>query len=221
MHTHETTRSISFSGRIPAPGCRLSCFRRTSPPNDPVTQESLKFARIYGLLEEHYADPIDPDHAIFDGGIRKMLDTLDPFSAFFDRQQFKQLQEQTRGEAMGFGSILYVRPGKVLVLQAAENSPSWRAGLGPGDEIVEVNGEKVVQLDFQALIKLLQRSRSHPVSLGVLHPGKDVPQEVRLVPREVQLPTVDNAFLFPDTQIAYLHLSGFDAKTTEEVQRCR
>jgi len=193
-------------------------FPQESPPNDPVTQESLKFARIYGLLEEHYADPIDPDHAIFDGGIRKMLDTLDPFSAFFDRQQFKQLQEQTRGEAMGFGSILYVRPGKVLVLQAAEGSPSWRAGLGPGDEIVEVNGEKVVQLDFQALIKLLQRSRSHPVSLGVLHPGKDVPQEIRLVPREVQLPTVDNAFLFPDTQIAYLHLSGFDAKTTEEVQ---
>jgi carboxyl-terminal processing protease len=193
-------------------------FPQTSPPDDPVTQESLKFARIYGLLEEHYVDPIDPDHAIFDGGIRKMLDTLDPFSAFFDRQQFKLLQEQTRGEALGFGSILYVKPGKVLVLQAAENSPSWRAGLGPGDEIVEINGEKVVQLDFQALIKLLQRSRSHPVRLGVLHPGKDVPQEIRLVPKEVQLPTVDNAFLFPDLQIAYIHLSGFDAKTTEEVQ---
>jgi len=193
-------------------------FPQTSPPNDPVTQESLKFARIYGLLEEHYADPIDPDRAIFDGGIRRMLDTLDPFSAFFDRQQFKLLQEQTSGEAKGFGSILYVKPGKVLVLQAAEGSPSWRAGLGPGDEIVDINGEKVAQLDFRALIKLLQSSRSHPVRLGILHPGKDVPQEVRLVPKEVELPTVDNAFLFPGQQIAYIHVSGFDAKTTEEVR---
>jgi carboxyl-terminal processing protease len=193
-------------------------FPQTSPPHDPVTQESLKFARIYGLLEEHYATPVDPDHAIFDGGIRQMLDTLDPFSAFFDRQQFKLLQEQTRGEAMGFGSILYVKPGKVLVLQVAEGSPSWRAGLGPGDEIVEVNGKKVIQLEFRPLIELLQRSRSHPVRLGVLHPGKDVPQEIRLVPREVKLPTVENAFIFPEQQIGYIRISGFDAKTTQEVQ---
>lgn len=189
-----------------------------SPPSDPATQESLKFAQIYGLLEEHYADPIDPDRAIFDGAIRNMLDTLDPFSAFFDRQQFKQLQEQTSGEAIGFGSILYVKPGKVLVLQAAEGSPSWRAGLGPGDEIVAVNGEKVLQLDFQSLIQLLQRSRSHPVTLGVLHPGKDQPQEVRLVPKEVEMPTVDSVFEFQDRQIGYVHVSGFDAKTAKEVQ---
>ena len=193
-------------------------FPQKSPPSDPVAQESLKFARIYALLQEHYTDTIDPDHAIFDGAIRKMLDTLDPFSAFFDRQQFKLLQEQTRGEAMGFGSILYVKPGKVLVLQTAEGSPSWRAGLGPGDEIVEVNGQKIIQLDFQSLIKLLQRSRAHPVRLGIRHPGKSVLQEVRLVPSEVKLPTVDTAFEFPARQIGYVHISGFDAKTTKEVQ---
>jgi carboxyl-terminal processing protease len=193
-------------------------FPQTPPPNDPVTQESLKFARIYALLQENYADPIEPDHAIFDGAIRKMLDTLDPFSAFFDRQQFKLLQEQTRGEALGFGSILYVTPGKVLVLQTAEGSPSWRAGLGPGDEIVEINGQKLSQLDFRSLIQLLQRSRAHPVRLGILHPGKYVPQEVRLVPKEVNLATVDSAFEFPARQIGYIHVSGFDAKTTQEVQ---
>ena len=193
-------------------------FPQAAPPNDPLTQESLKFARIYGLLQEHYVDSVDPDHAIFDGAIRQMLGTLDPFSAFFDRQQFKQLQEQTRGEALGFGSILYVQPGKVLVLQTAQGSPSWRAGLGPGDEIVEINGDRLDQLDFQSLIQLLQRSRSHPVRLGILHPGKTGLQDVRLVPSEVNLPTVDSAFVFQAEQIGYIHVSGFDAKTTKEVQ---
>ena len=193
-------------------------FAQSSPPNDPVTQESLKFARIYGLLQEHYATPIQPDHAIFDGAIRQMLNTLDPFSAFFDRQQFKLLQEETSGEALGFGSILYVQPGKVLVLQTAQSSPSWRAGLGPGDQILKVNGQRIDQLGFRSLIELLRHSRSHPVRLEVLHPGKDVPQDVRLVPKEVALPTVDNAFDFASRQIGYIHISGFDAKTTHEVQ---
>ncbi len=191
---------------------------QSSPPSDPVTRESLKFARIYGLVQEHYDAPIHPDHAILDGAIRQMLSTLDPFSAFFDRQQFKLLQEETSGEALGFGSILYVQPGKVLVLQTAEGSPSFRAGLGPGDQILEVNGQRVDQLDLKSLIELLSRSRSHPVRLEVLHPGKDVPQDVRLVPTEVQLPTVDNAFDFASSYIGYIHLSGFDAKTTNEVE---
>ena len=216
MHTKRRDRIIFLAGLLLLTPALL--FPQTSPPKDAVTQGSLKFARIYGLLQEHYVSPIDPDHAIFDGAIRRMLDTLDPFSAFFDRQQFKLLQEQTRGESIGFGSILYVKPGKVLVLQTAQGSPSWRAGLGPGDQIVAVNGQQVDQLDFQSLIDLLRHSRSHPVRLGVLHPGKDVPQDVRLVPKEVELPTVDSAFEFPRGQIGYIHVSGFDAKTTAEVQ---
>ncbi len=203
-------------------GCALwiaaSLAAQTSPPNDAGTQDDLKFARIYGLLEQNYVDPIDPDHAIFDGAIRNMLSQLDPFSAFFDRQQFEMLQQQTRGEALGFGSILYVQPGKVLVLQTAQGSPSWRAGLGPGDEIVEVNGERVDSLDFQSLIELLRRSRSHPVRLGILHPGQVVAQDVQLKPVEVAMPTVDLAFDFPSEQIGYIRVTGFDKKTPQEVQ---
>lgn len=193
-------------------------FPQTAPPNDPVTRESLKFARIYGLVQQDYASQIQPNHTIFDGAIRQMLNALDPFSAFFDREQFKLLQEQTRGKTLGFGSILYVQPGKVLVLQTAQGSPSWRAGLGPGDQILKVNGQLVDQLDFRSLINLLRRSRSHPVELSVLHPGKDLPENVRLVPKEVTVPTVDNVFEFASHGIGYLHITGFDEKTTQEVE---
>ncbi len=195
----------------------VSLAAQAAPPTDPGTRAALKFARIYGLVQENYARPIHPDHAVFDGAIRNMLNQLDPFSAFFDRTQFQLLQEQSRGEAMGFGSILYVQPGKVLVLQTAQGSPSGRAGLGPGDQILMVNGERVSSLSFRSLIELLRRSRSHPVHLEVLHPGKLVPNDVKLTPAEVKLPTVDNAFDFPSRRIGYIHLSGFDEKTTEEV----
>jgi carboxyl-terminal processing protease len=145
-----------------------------------------------------------------------MLSTLDPFSAFFDREQFELLQQQTRGEALGFGSILYVTPGKILVLQTAQGSPSWRAGLGPGDEIVEINGTRINSVGFQTLVELLRRSRSHPVRLGVIHPGKFVSQDFELKPAEVALPSVDKSFLL-SPGIGYIHLSGFEEKTPQEV----
>lgn len=195
-----------------------SAFSQGPPLKDPVTRNCLKFARIYGLVQQDYASPVHANHAIFDGAIRQMLNTLDPFSTFFDSQQFKLLQEQTSGQALGFGSILYVQPGKVLVLQAAQGSPSWRAGLGPGDRILKINGERVDELDFRSLIELLRRSRSHPVRLEVLQPGKAMPVDMHLVPSEVELPTVDEAFNFSSRKIGYIHLTGFDAKTTQEVK---
>ena len=104
----------------------------SSAPPDDVAAQALKFTALYGAIEQHYVDPVDADHAIFDGGIRGMLSALDPFCAFLDRDQFELMKQQARGESIGFGSILYVSVGKVLILQTAQGSPSFRAGLAPG-----------------------------------------------------------------------------------------
>lgn len=186
------------------------------PPNDPVTRDSLKFARIYSLLEQHYMEPLDPDRTILDGAVRGMLSALDPFSAFLNRDQFELFKQQSEGRSVGFGSILYVTPGKVVILQTAPKSPSWRAGLGPGDEIVEINGQRIDRLDFHSLIELLKSARSHPVTLGVIRPGKVFPDTFKLNPAEVALPTVDRSFLF-SPGIGYIHISGFEQKTPQEV----
>ncbi len=189
---------------------------QSEPPSDEVTRDSLKFAAIISAVDRNYVDPVNPDHVILDGGIRGMLAALDPFSAFFDHDQFLMLQQQARGEALGFGSILYVTPGKVLVLQTAEGSPSFRAGLGPGDNIVSINGQRVDRLSFEDLVELLRSSRSHPVRLGVIHPGRLISQDFELKPAEVALPTVDRIFLL-SPGIGYLHISGFELKTPQEV----
>jgi carboxyl-terminal processing protease len=198
---------------IPVAFAQNSSF---SPPSDQVSIESLKFTQAFGVIQENFAEPIDPDGTVLDGGIRGMLSALDPFCSFFDKEQFELLKQQTRGEALGFGSILYVTPGKILVLQTAQGSPSWRAGLGPGDEIVEINGTRVNQVDFQSLVDLLRRSRSHPVRLGVIHPGRYISQDYDLKPAEVALPSVDKSFLL-SPGIGYVHLSGFEQKTPQEV----
>ncbi len=189
---------------------------QSEPPSDDVTRDGLKFAAIVSAVDKNYVEPVSPDRVILDGGIRGMLTALDPFSAFFDHDQFEMLQQQARGEALGFGSILYVTPGKVLVLQTAQGSPSFRAGLGPGDEIVAINGQRVNRLSFEGLVNLLRSSRSHPVRLSVIHPGQLISQDFELKPAEVSLPTVDHSFLL-SPGIGYIHINGFELKTPQEV----
>ena len=174
------------------------------------------FSRVYQVAEANYADPLDPDTAILDGAIRGLLSHLDPFSAFFDPEQFRQLQDQQQGRARGFGSILYVQSGKLLVLQTLEGSPSWRAGLGPGDEIVKINDKRVDRLPLPDLVQLLRQARTGRVRLGVIRPGKILSEEFVLNPARINPPSVDKAFLL-SPGVGYLHLNGFDKRTPQEV----
>jgi len=194
----------------------LPLLPQAETPDDEVTQEVLKFTRVYGAVEANFMEPFDSEQAIFNGGIRGGLAALDPFSNFFDPEQFEQLRQFTQGTAKGFGSVLYVSPGKILVLQTAEGSPSRRAGLGPGDEVVSVNGTRVDRLDLRSLIDLLQRARTQTVRLGVIRPGKVVAEDFELHPAEVPNPSVEKAFLL-QPGIGYIHINAFDLKTPQEV----
>jgi carboxyl-terminal processing protease len=185
-------------------------------PSDEVTTSSLKFARIYQILDQNYMAPLDPDHVILDGGIRGMLASLDPFSSFFDKSQFTMLQEETRGQALGFGSILYVQPGKITIIQTQQGSPSWRAGLGPGDEIMAVNGVSTEPLSLRQLIELLQKAKSRQVHLAVIRPGDMNPTDITMKPAEVNLPTVDTSFIGANG-IGYIHVASFESKTPQEL----
>jgi len=203
---------LGQSAAHPAPAADIE------PGDDPVAASTAEIARVYAALEANAVDPVDPNHVILEGGIRQGLATLDPFSSFFDSDQFRQLQEQQRGQSVGFGSILYVQEGKVLVISAAPDSPAGRAGLGPGDQILELNGTRIAGLDFQSLIELLQQAREKPVRLGVIHPGKPVLQDYELKPAEVNMPTVDKTFMVRPG-IGYLHLASFESNTPEEVSQ--
>jgi carboxyl-terminal processing protease len=194
-----------------------SClFAQSDVPRDDVTENALQFTEIYSVVQGNYMERLDADRTILNGAVRGMLSSLDPFSAFFDRDQFELLQQQARGQALGFGSVLYVTPGKVVILETAQGSPSWRAGLGPGDEIVEINGTRINRLDFNSLVELLQRAKSQPVRLGVVRAGKVVPEDFQLKPAEVALPTVDKSFVL-EPGIGYIHLDAFESKTPQEI----
>ena len=189
----------------------------STEPEAPEVEAGLEtFSRVYQVVEAHYVDPINPDAAILDGAIRGMLTALDPFSSFFDPDQFQQLRQQQRGKSKGFGSILYVQSGKLVILQTFEGSPTWRAGLGPGDEIVEINGKRVDQLPLQDLVHLLQSSRSHRVHLGIVPSGKILSKNIVLDPAEVSPPSVDLAFRLSQG-VGYVHLKGFDTRTPQEL----
>ncbi|OFV99461.1 MAG: hypothetical protein A3F68_09055 [Acidobacteria bacterium RIFCSPLOWO2_12_FULL_54_10] len=181
-------------------------------------QKSLEMiTKVYHLLATQFADPIDPQTTIYQGAIRGALASLDPFSVFLDADQFGGLKDQQRGVQQGFGAVLSIQSGQVLVLQALPETPFSRAGLGPGDRILRINGQRIANLNLQELLQVLQDAKKGKASLSVLRSGKVVAEDFELNPAELESSAVDRVFLL-EPGIGYLHISGMEQATSQEIR---
>lgn len=158
-------------------------------------EKALKqFIDVFSVIQHNGADPVNSEQALYQGSIPGMLRRLDPHSVFFDPQQFEQLKEMEKSESKGFGTILSIVPGRVVVLQAMAGSPSAKSGLAPGDEILAVNNVALGRLEFDQVVGYLSEARQHQVALVVRRPGNVRLFNFVLDPAVLDAPSVDRAF---------------------------
>ncbi len=189
-----------------------------APPSTEDLESALKrFTDVISVVETQAADPVNTQQAVYQGAIPGMLRTLDPHSIFFDPDQNEQLKQMENSERKGFGTVVSVLPGRVIILQAMTGTPSAKAGLQPGDEIVAVNGVELARLDFEQIIGYLGQSHQHRAQLIVRRPGNARPLQFVLDPELLDSPSVDRAFLLKPG-VGYVRVNGFDPQTSRQLK---
>jgi len=179
---------------------------------------SLKrFIDVLAIVQREAADKVNTEGAIFQGAIPGMLRPLDPHSIFFDPQQYEQLKEMEHSERKGFGTVVSVLPGRVVILQALPGTPSAKAGLQPGDEILAVNNVALSRLNFDQLVGYLGEARQHRAELIVRRPTNVRLMNFTLDPALVDAPSVDRSFLLKPG-VGYVRVNGFDPQTAKQLK---
>jgi carboxyl-terminal processing protease len=95
---------------------------------DDLETQVKRFVDAYATVEREAADPVPPEKAFYEGAIPGLLRRLDPHSVFFDPGQFEQLKKLETSTQKGFGSVVSVLPGRVIVLQTLPGTPTARSG---------------------------------------------------------------------------------------------
>jgi len=191
------------------------------PPKDSSTDDDArlmkKFIDAYRIVQQNSADPFDLDQAFYQGAVPGLLHHLDPHSVFFAPSQFDQLKQMETSTRKGFGTVVSVLPGRVVVLQTLPNTPSEKAGMSPGDEILAVNNYRLDRLDPDQIVELLSESKQKPADLVVRRPGNARLVELTLVPAEMQTSSVERVFQL-QPGIGYIRVADFEQKTGQQIR---
>lgn len=172
-------------------------------------------------LEQIRASYVDKDDATYEkliqGAIRGMMGALDEHSQFLDKDAYRDMQDDTRGQFGGLGIVISVKDGALTIVSPMEDTPGFRAGLQSEDRIIEIDGARTEGIALPDAVKKLRGEPGTKVTLKVLRPRTQDVREVTVERAEIKVASVKDARMIEDG-IAYLRITQFNEPTAAALQ---
>lgn len=182
---------------------------------DPTEQVVRKFSEVLNLVEQNYAEPVEPDRTVY-SAINGVLRTLDPHSVFFDPKRYAELREEQQGKYYGVGLTFGLLDGKMKVTNLVVGAPAFRAGIRPGDILLRVNGVSTEGAAIADISKILRGAKGTIAKVEVQREGAPQPLQFTVTRDEIPRPSIEFAYKLGG-DIGYLRIKTFSETTDREL----
>ncbi|MEZ0539332.1 S41 family peptidase [Fibrella arboris] len=174
-----------------------------------------KYREILQLIENNYVDSVNTDDLV-DFSITKMLEKLDPHTAYLNPTDAVAARAQLEGGFDGIGVEFNIFADTVYVVTPLAGGPSETAGIRSGDKILKVDDTSLTAkgVDNSAVYKAMRGKRGTEVRLTVLSKGQK-PRVVTVTRDRIPTYAVDAAYMV-DGQTGYLKVNRFSDSAYEE-----
>jgi carboxyl-terminal processing protease len=182
-----------------------------------VSGDVLGFTKVYSLVEQNFATPLDPDKAIYSGAIPGMAAALDPHTSFFDPHAYRAFLDEQKGRYFGVGMEVGARNGKTVVIAPFPGSPAYRVGIRPGDALVTINDKPTNNLNTTEIADLLKGPRDTAVKIVVAREGAPDYLAFTVTREEINRKSVPEGFMLGQG-IGYIKITGFEDDTSRGLE---
>ncbi len=174
------------------------------------------FTNILAIVQKNYVEPVTTKQLI-EGAINGMLTSLDPHSAYLTPDLYRELQVDTQGSFGGLGIEITVKNGILTVVSPIEDTPAFRAGLKPGDQILKIEGEFTKDMSLVEAVKKMRGPRGTKVMLTLRREGVADLFDVAVTREIIQIQSVKSRPL--DKGYGYVRLTQFQERTDEDLEK--
>lgn len=186
------------------------------------------FNSVLKELDMFYVDTLDVTKTVRTG-IDNMLNSLDPYTEYYNQEDLESFNSQITGEYAGIGAGIAYKDGKVVITEPFEGKPAAKAGLKIGDAILDIDGQDMTtcpvtegQTVGAALSTYvsshLKGQPGTSINVRVQRPGEKKPLVLKVVREKIQMDAVPYYGMVNDS-VGYIALNSFTDKCAADVKK--
>jgi carboxyl-terminal processing protease len=147
------------------------------------------------------------------GMIRGYVESYkDPYTVFFPPVEAKNFAETVKGSFGGVGMNVGMKDGNIVVIAPLKDSPAMKAGIKAGDVIVAVDGKNMLGKNSEEAVSLIRGELDTPVTITVLHLDAKATTDIKIIRKEIKIPTIDSE---KKDGVFVIHLYNFSSESPE------
>ncbi|MCD6402246.1 S41 family peptidase [bacterium] len=175
--------------------------------------------QAWRILEERFVDKaaIDTQKMIY-GAVSGMVKALgDPYTVFLNPEDTKRFIEDVKGTFEGVGMEIAIRKGQLQVVAPLEGTPAQKAGLLPGDKIMEVDGVSTADMTIEEAVDRIRGPKGTEVTLTIIREGWTEPKKISIIRGIIEVPSLKWEIL--EENIAYIKIYHFSEKASSDFRQ--
>ena len=196
----------------------------TAPVDDGYAQVEL-LLHAMEIVREHYVDEAKVSYeSLVNHALAGMLEALDPHSQFLYPELYQQVKDTlTEGTYDGVGLAVAPKNNVLSIVSVREDGPAARAGVLPGDQIVQI-GDKVAKgMPIVDAVQMLRGRPGERMKLILRRPATGELKSVEILREVIKEETVKDVMLVPASlagrrKIGYARLLQFNEPTAGELR---
>jgi carboxyl-terminal processing protease len=195
----------------------IVCISNSYAQNDSVKKhfDILKISDIYNSvwreLDINYVDSLN--HERLNGvAVAKMLEQLDPYTIYIPENEEDELKQMTSGIYGGIGAFIQKYGENVVISEPRFGMPAQRNDIRAGDEIIEVDGEKMSGKQVSYVSEKLKGIPGTEIKIKIRRSNEKKLLEKKFVREVIQMNSIGYFGIVSDST-GYIELNDFTDKS--------
>ncbi len=185
---------------------------------EPTRLESYtKLQKVLAAVEMLYVEDMNLSK-IVDKSISGLLHELDAHSSMLNKESYKDMQVETKGEFGGLGIVIGQRDGALTIISPIDDTPAFKAGVESGDIILKIDEQSTINMTLEDAVDLMRGKVGTPISITIVRKSENKPIKIDIIRDIIKIQSVYAKTINDD--ILYLRISSFmDMKVASELRK--